>query len=206
MNKNLTTTAAASDPANPFAQKLTYAETNFRLAQSEYRRLSMEFNIAERKACAHVDEAAKLRDLRDQNLTAMRFWEGCAEQVRAEYEVAALADDGILTIELDAEGRTEHMLHDPKTRTRFHIGGVKAGDEGRKESGEKLVPGPWAFIHEACVVISTSGGTWAERQAKLARNLEHDVKAGDMIRVDGVLYYVYENRGDRNRLGLTEAE
>lgn len=88
--------------------------------------------------------------------------------------------------------------------TRFGVGEVPRGSEGRKVSFGPMVPGPWAYAFGLGTFITSdpnhNSGT---ESAKLrAAGVEHVVREGSTVRFPSGAVYVVRIRGEYVELGL----
>lgn len=120
----------------------------------------------------------------------------------------------IIEISTHREGnrlRSDHVLAAGQLlapdypRFRHGIVAIPVGERARQEHGGPLVPGPWAATYGLASCIDNHGGTGAEARRKREAGLEHTVRAGSLVRIDGVVYVVADaSRGRGEHLVLTQ--
>ncbi len=82
--------------------------------------------------------------------------------------------------------------------TRYFLGVVRKGDEGRKEYQGPLVPGPWAYAGAMCGFIDNHGGSKAESERRMGEGTEITVESGDCLVIDGETYTISHQRNRWN--------
>lgn len=102
-------------------------------------------------------------------------------------------------------GKTKTVLVLPNGK-RHGVSFVPRGQSARKTHGGPMVPGPWAFCFPLCVVLANGGGSGREAMENRAAGLEHDVKDGTFVEVDGRLYRVRVIRRDWIELDALDAD
>lgn len=75
---------------------------------------------------------------------------------------------------------------------RYAVGGVAAGQKGRKVDHGPLVDGPWHFIYglSSCIAENPEHGTYGEMKRATAAGLVHKIEPGDVLIIDGLKYTV----------------
>ena len=103
--------------------------------------------------------------------------------------------------------KTEHVLAIAGTRFRLGIFVVAEGDEARKDFGGPMVPGPWAgtFGLATCMAANPAHGTGAEIARNKEAGIEHTVKTGDELEIDGNVYTIEVYRREYIALKLVRA-
>jgi len=87
-------------------------------------------------------------------------------------------------------GRIDHVINLGSCITRFALGVVRRGDDGRREMYGPMIPGPWAYTVPKAGVIDNYGGSRAASDRRLTEGTEHTVKNGDQLIIDGETYSV----------------
>lgn len=72
---------------------------------------------------------------------------------------------------------------------------VAAGDEGRRQHGGPMIPGPWADVWGMPGVIDNHGGSAADMRREDASGLLIRCEPGDVLVLDGERYTVEVSTG-----------
>lgn len=127
------------------------------------------------------------------------------DSVEAAQEAGEFVRSNLVRFVASQDGKSEVVLVTPSGH-RNGITIVQRGESGRKVEQGPLVPGPWADTFGLCTVMAANPehGTSAEMARLRGQGLVYDVRSGDLLCIDGVIYRVKVYR--RQYIALTEVE